>query len=321
LGIARGAGEIGLLRSSIAPDIRLFQYFIVLAEELNFRKAAERLFISQPVLSRQIRQLEKQLDVQLLTRSSRVTLTDAGQLFLDEARKTVAQADHAVKTAQRAAIGEIGEVRVGFIETAINSILSDIIARFRAKWPGVHLVLRTMPNANHIIVALGRTIDVGFSRLPLPDSTVRWESLIAEQLAVVLPVGHRLATRETVDLGELAQEQFISLSGQEQREHFDHLMWRCHLAGFHPRVIQNVDTLVAMLGLVSAGVGVGLGALSNQGLHREGVIFVPVTGETVSVIMVWSDAPNQPAVQRFLETARDIAAGRTRPTTASSGAA
>ena len=259
-------------------ELRHFKYFVGVAEELHFGRAAVRLGISQPPLSQQIRSLEAELGVELFERTSRrVRLTEAGRAFLDEARKTLAQVDHAVATARRADRGEIGELAIGFITSApLTPLLSTALFDFRTAYPAVHLDLAEMPRANQIERLAERTLDVGFIRgvePPLLPPTLVASMLLEEDILVAMRADHRLARRDTLGIADLSDEAFVLYESKLGSGFNEHLTRLCRTAGFEPRVVQEVGALATLLGLVAAGFGVTVLARSLAALHLEDLVY------------------------------------------------
>src|SRR3954453_15892050 len=192
-------------------ELRHLRYFVAVAEELHFGRAARRLQLAQPPLSRQIQGLEQELGVRLLERTKRhVELTPAGKVFLEHARKLLTEADHAVAAARRAARGEIGRLAIGFVGAATYSALPELLRVFHTRFPDVELVLYEMTSAHqHDALREGR-IEVGFVRPAIPDDTLARRVARGEPLVAALPAGHRLARRdEPIPLSDLAGEPFI----------------------------------------------------------------------------------------------------------------
>ncbi len=242
-------------------ELRHLRYFVRVASELHFGRAAEQLGISQPPLSQQIRLLEQELGVQLFERSSRkVRLTVAGRLFLEEARATLAQADHAVRVTRRAALGEIGELTIGLsASTLYVSIVSDALSLFRSRHPDVHLSVAELPTAAQRDAVAGGALDLGFVRsrnMPLlPDSVVA-ECIATDRMFVAMQRGHRLSNGDTpIDIADLAGELLIHYP--YDREGFLEDLHRLFdKANIRARFAQETHEMSTLLGLVSAGLGI-----------------------------------------------------------------
>jgi DNA-binding transcriptional LysR family regulator len=263
-------------------ELRHFRYFVGVAEELHFGRAAERLGISQPPLSQQIRALETELGVELLERTSRrVRLTEAGTVFLAEARKTLAQADHAVATARRADRGEIGELAIGFITSApLTPLVSTALFDFRQAYPAVHLDLTEMPCALQIERLADRSLDAGFIRgvepPVLPPSLVG-TMVLGEDILVAMRTDHRLASLADLSVVDLLDEAFVLYESKFGSGFNEHLTQLCRQAGFEPRVVQEVGALSTLLGLVAAGFGITVLARSLAALHLDNLVYLPLS--------------------------------------------
>ncbi|MBV9229224.1 MAG: LysR family transcriptional regulator, partial [Chloroflexi bacterium] len=191
-------------------ELRHLHYFIAVAEELHFGKAAERLQMAQPPLSQQIRQLEDELGVQLFYRTKRhVQLTEAGHVFLQEARQTLIQAEQAIVAARRAGRGELGRLAIGFVGSATSDILPTLIRGFQERYPEVELLLRELTTAQQVRALQDGRIHVGILRPPVHDDTLRIETLFKEPLIVALPERHPLSSQVQLPIEALAREHFI----------------------------------------------------------------------------------------------------------------
>ena len=247
-------------------ELRHLRYFVVLAEELHFGRAARRLGISQPPLSQQIQTLESVLGALLLARSNRrVELTQAGRAFLMEARATLEQAERAKAVVGRAQRGEVGEIKIGFTPSAaLIAPFSDTILTFRKRWPGVRLVLEERATVDQIDTMVAGRSQIGFIRSPgtpdLPDSIMALE-LYREPLVAFMRADHRLVggrKGHTIPLKELASEPFVFFPRGYGTTLYHQVMMLCRRAGFSPRIEQEAVANATILGLVAAGLGVSI---------------------------------------------------------------
>jgi DNA-binding transcriptional LysR family regulator len=300
-------------------ELRHLRYFVAVAEELHFGRAAKRLHIAQPPLSRQIRDLEREVGAPLFERLPRgVALTPAGRAFLPEARLTLAQAERAQRTAQRAAQGEIGRIRVGFAEAATYSaILPDVLGFFRMHLPSIGISLFEMDSLQQAEAFREGRIDLGILSNPPPDadSWLEVEAVYADPLIVALPHAHRLAGRTRLALGDLADEAFVLFPRSGRPALYDDTMAECRSAGFSPRVVQEAAGWHTIAGLVAAAVGVAFVPRSLAGLKRPGVIYRPARGLTVEMQMsaVWKHGERSPVRERFVTALRAVAHAHPRP--------
>lgn len=252
-------------------ELRHLRYFVVLAEELHFSRAAQRLGISQPPLSQQIRALELGLNARLFERTNRrVELTEAGRALLVEARATLDQAERAANIVGQAQRGEIGELKIGFAPSAplIAPFTATILA-FRKAAPGVRLVLNEQVTTQQIDALLERRLHVGFIRSPsvpdLPDAIAAIE-LYREPLSVFLRADHPLARHRAVPLKALAAEPFVFFPRSHGTSLYDQVLALCRKAGFIPRIDQEARGNATILGLVAVGLGVSILPASLRGI-------------------------------------------------------
>lgn len=294
-------------------ELRHLRYFVAVAEELHFGRAAQRLHIAQPPLSRQIRDLERELGTALFHRVARgVELTAAGRAFLPAARLTLAQADRAQRSAQRAAAGEIGRLRVGFIDPATYSgILPDVLGFFRMHLPNIGLSLFEMDSAQQEDALRDGLIDVGILQRPPPDAD-RWlrvEPVYTEALVAAFPHKHGLARRTRVALNDFAAEPVVLFPRPTDPVLYDGIIASCRHAGFSPRVVQEAAQWHTVAGLVAAGVGVAFVPRSLSGIRRPGVVFRGVRGLSVTMEMfaAWRKGDRSPVRERFVTALRAVA--------------
>ena len=298
-------------------ELRHLRYFVAVAEELHFGRAAERLRIAQPPLSRQIRDLEREVGTPLFERVARgVELTAAGRAFLPEARLTLAQAERAQRTAQRAARGEIGRLRVGFVEAATYSgVLPDVFGFFRMHLPDIGLSLFEMDSLQQTDAFREGRIDLGILYAPPPDAE-RWlrvERVYSEPLVAALPRTHRLATRTRLSLADLGEESFVLFPRPVAAELYDDIIARCRSAGFSPRVVQEAAGWHTLAALVGAGVGVSLVPRSLMQFERT-VVYLPVRDLSVDIALeaMWKRGDKSPVRDRFVTALRAVARARPR---------
>ncbi len=284
-------------------ELRHLRYFVMVAEELHFGRAAARLFIAQPPLSQQIQQLERELGVALFARTSRrVQLTPAGTAFLAEARQILVHLGAAADGARRAARGETGWLGIGFAASATYDLLPAVLHDFRAAFPDVALSLQELNAAEQASALREKVIHVGFARpyAPEPDAVVH--AVQREPFLAALPDTHLLTQSEFLRLGELANEPFISFPELPMPSYAEAVRRACEGAGFTPRVVQEVREMQTALSLVAAGFGVALLPSSVRHLHRDGVAYRPLeepAPRTELAVVSRLDDPS-PALQNFL---------------------
>lgn len=292
-------------------ELRHLRYFVAVAEELHFGRAAQRLGIAQPPLSQQIRALEEQIGALLLLRTKRhVELTAAGTVFLQEARKVLALTDQAVHAAQRAARGEIGKLEVGFVSGAVYGKVPSIFRLMRTRYPDVTLDLKNLSTEEQVEAIKAYRLDVGLIRPPLTDE----ESLVVhvigrEPLVVVLPRTHRLARQRKIPVEALAGEPFLQVPRHLARGFYDQFMHICAQAGFSPKTVQEAPTTQTIVSLVAVGMGVSIVPASLQSLQRTDVVYRPLgaPAPTTELAVILRPDDENPALQRFLEVIWEVA--------------
>jgi DNA-binding transcriptional LysR family regulator len=282
-------------------ELRHFRYFVALAEELHFGRAARRLHISQPPLSQQIAALEEEIGVPLLRRTSRtVELTEAGRRFLGEARETLAQARNAVALARRAAQGEVGRLQVGFVP--VCGVIPVAVRRYVMRYPDVRVSLRNQSSAEQLESIVRGTIDVGFVHGPVSVPGLECRTVETHALVAAIPTRHRLSSRRTIEWRALQGEPFIGFPRASAPAAYDVLMGRLREAGFDPNVVHETDSLLARLRMVGAGLGVALVPSYASRFPRHGVTLRPLgpPRAIAQIGLVHCPAHLTPAVARFM---------------------
>jgi DNA-binding transcriptional LysR family regulator len=255
-------------------ELRHLRYFVVVAEELNITRAAKLLQMAQPPLSQQIHQLEEELGVRLFHRSKRrIELTDAGQVFLEEARRTLVQAEHARRMAQRAQRREIGRLVMGFVSEATYDLLPLMLHAYRARFPGVEIVLREMTTMQQVQALQKGSIHLGMLRPPIPEAGLNLQIVRQEPFVMVLPPTTRFAADERLPLSALSEEPFVLFPRAISPGVYDQVISLCNQAGFSPIIVQEATELHTILGLVAVGIGVSLLPASVRLLRSQGVVY------------------------------------------------
>jgi len=288
-------------------ELRHLRYFVAVAEELHFHRAAERLHMSQPPLSQQIRALEGELGVQLLERNRRsVALTAAGAVYLHEAREILAAVDRAAEAARGVARGEEGRLALGFVGSAMHGALPGVLRAHRRAFPRVQLALTELPTAGQLEALLAGRIDVGVIRPPVREPGLAFETIHTEPFVVALPEDHALASRGEVALAELVEEPFVLLARREAPGLHESLGQGMADAGGVPSVVQEVREMQTVVGLVAAGLGVSLVPASVGADEHRGVAYRPISGTapTVELALAWRPDDRSPVLAAFLRTAR-----------------
>jgi len=290
-------------------ELRHLRYFVAVAEELHFGRAAARLNVAQPALSQQIKQLERELGALLLARTKRrVALTEPGRLFLAEARRTLAQAELAVEVARGAEAGEVGRLRIGYVDAALWGPLPEVIRIYRERFPRVTLVmLERLPAEQPTDVRRG-DVDLAIGPPPPTSAQVEVAPFTEEALTVALPAGHALAALEAISIGDLADEPWVLVPPRVPSQLRNATLSAAAAASFTPRVAQEARELDTLIALVSAGLGVTLVPASAARFPRPGVVFRPLIGEALSfrLVAVRRRGLAAPAVRSFLEVLREV---------------
>lgn len=286
-------------------ELRLARSFIAVAEEGHFARAAQRLHITQPALSRQIQQLERELGVRLLTRVGRAArLTVAGRVFLDHARRLLAMAEESAIAAKRASEGIVGRLIVGFVSPATYSVLPATFRAFRERAPDVALELRQLSSGAQAEALRAREIDVGLLHPPVEGAQPFGTRVIVDQpFVAALPARHPLANESSLRPEALGGEGFIIFPRRTGPGLYDRILSLCHAAGFSPRVVQEAEQMQTIVSLVAAEVGVALVPASIARSLRDGVRYLELEGTDVRATLsaCWRLDNENPAVDAFLE--------------------
>ena len=291
-------------------ELRTLRYFVTLAEELHFGHAARRLAITQPPLSIAIRGLEDELGVMLFARTRRhVALTHAGSTFLEQARGVLARANEAVQLAQAADRGEVGRLAIGFMSASIFTLLPAVLREFAVRHAGVRLELRELTLPQQVAELRAGNIHAGFVRPPVTDAELTFSPLLEEPLLVALPTGHALTAARRVRAARLAGEPFVMFQRSPGLVLHDLVLGFCLQQGFAPRVAQEASQTHAVVGLVSAGIGVALVPASAQEIRLRGVEFRPLAERSpaVGTGLAWRRDDASPVLRAFVETAGKVA--------------
>lgn len=290
--------------------IHLLRYFVVLAEELHFGRAAERLSITQPPLSSALKALEDELGVQLLQRNSKhVALTPAGAAFLAEARLVLDRLATARDTARAVAAGQRGRLDVGFTGSMIYRDMPRIVNTFGRRMPDIEVQLREMSSSEQTEALLHSQLDVGFlnaSALPAPLAALR---LCDDSFVCCLPKNHALARENSVQLKQLAHETFVMFARDVAPANHDNVIAVFNRAGIHPRTRHAARQWLTVVALVSAGMGVALVPATIARSSIAGAAFVPIRGQATHTVgaLAWREEPAPSAVlAAFLAVAREI---------------
>jgi DNA-binding transcriptional LysR family regulator len=292
-------------------ELRHLRYFVAVAEELSFTRAAQGLGISQPPLSAQIRQLEKELGSQLLRRRARgVELTSAGKLLLEEARLILKQVETAKTSVRRRARAETGRLIVGSAgATYFHPLIPEIIREYGKRFPDIVL----MPTASNTALLIARlrtgNVDIAFVRPPISDTSgLVLQPLVSEDSVVVLPKSHKLAGLASVALAELAREVFVMYPRELNPDSYDAIIVACRAAGFNPALGQEAPQIVAVIPLVAAGLGISIVPRSTTRILSHEVRYVPIKGHAppAEIRLAYRRQDASQAAKDFVAVARRL---------------
>jgi DNA-binding transcriptional LysR family regulator len=291
----------------MACDVRQMRYFVAVAQTLNFRRAAERLNVAQPAISRALRQLEDELGTPLMLRSNRrVELTEAGKVFLEGCRRSLASIDKTLEDTRRAREGEIGHLSIGYTDFAISGALPAIMQRFRGAHPDITVDLAHMVTITQLQALARGEIQVGFMTGPLAEPGLDRLTVQDERLVVVMAETNPLAELPAVPLARLAGEPFVIGQPAHWRHYLAHMTAVCQSAGFAPRIVQEAYNSEGIFGMIASNMGVTLYVECARNYFRKGLAIRPVadSDHRVPTLAAWNPGALTPALGRFVESLR-----------------
>lgn len=291
-------------------ELRQLRYFLAVADELHFGRAAARVRVAQPAVSQQIRRLETAVGTRLFDRNRReVRLTPAGTALRGFAQRAVDDVELGTRAAQRAAAGEIGHLTIGFLEAAAGTIVPQAVRQFRADRPDVDLTLRELGVAPQIEGLQSGRLDVGFLRPPIEADDLVLERLLDDDLAAAVPSNHRFAGRGSVAVKAIVGEPLVMLSREIVPGLYDQVLAICQEAGGTAEIAQEATSIQAVLGLVAAGLGIAMLPASVRQLSRIGIEFVAIRPRHRSTLFVATRREDRsPLVAPFIAAAHAAAA-------------
>lgn len=299
-------------RSSPSPlDLKLLRYFVAVAEELSLSRAARRLNISQPPLTRHIRFIEETVGAELFVRSAKgVELTSAGQVLLSDARNLIEMAQQTFLRARHAAMGEAGQITIGGFGAQMLDAVPKFLRQFREDHPGVAISLQTLNRPEQLDALRDQRIDAAFNRRGTYPEDIESELLSTERLVAALPSSDLLATRKQLALRELSGRSLI-VQGSGPRPNFtDALLAMCERGGFNVSGAQEVGDSLTAVALVAGGFGIALVSQSAMYLQLPGVVYVPISDATpgiADIVCIYRRGNSSPVLQMLL---RDLRAKR-----------
>jgi DNA-binding transcriptional LysR family regulator len=291
-------------------ELRHLRYFVAVAEELHVGRAAERLHIVQPALSRQIAALERELDLKLFDRAGgRIMLTEAGIALLEESLLILRRIDSAVAHTKAIARGDLGSLEIGFVGPAMWSVLPAILREYRERFPNVRFHVHETPIAEQLRRLRDGSLDVGFVRAFGYDEAIAFETVLREHFIVALPDDHPMASYDAVDLAALADEPFLMIRRVDSPAFHDRFIELCHSYGFTPQVVEEAVSMSA-LHMISAGIGIAVVTDSIASRPWPGLVFRPLTrpSRPVELAVAYLRDRESPTLTAFIETVRDVTA-------------
>jgi len=293
-------------------ELRHLRYFVAVAEEKHFTRAAERLGIGQPPLSQQIQQLERELGARLFRRLSRgVELTEVGEVFLIDARLTLEAAARAGENARRAARGELGALQIGFtVSASFHPFVPKVILGFRKTHPAVTLTLREGNSSELLNLVRDGRLDLAIVRPPARfHEELELEALFNEDMLIVLSASHRLSGSAALSLTDIAHEDFVLYARHTGPGVFDAIVAACQQAGFSPNVTQEAPQMSSTINLVAAGLGVSIVPAAIRSFRAEGVRYIPIRGIAphAPLSLAYRRFEQAPSILRFLDALRAAA--------------
>lgn len=292
-------------------ELRHLRYFVALAHELHYGRAAGQLRIAQPALSQQIIKLETELGVQLLERSSRrVRLTQQGSQLLEYAQRTLHDADALTHLAQKMSRGQAGLLRLGAISPATFKFLPSVLREFVKSSDGVDVSLHVMDTPQQVAAMLEDRLDVGLVRPWVQNELIFVEELFHERMLLAVSSDHPLAERNKVWIREFAQDPFVTYPRERGAGYYDLVVGICRRAGFYPHIRQELDEIYTILTMVAAGLGVAILPEPAVLLRIPGVTYLPLRDATAhaGVCLAWPAYKGSPLTTRFISTAKSVAA-------------
>jgi DNA-binding transcriptional LysR family regulator len=291
-------------------EMRQLKYFVAVAEELHFGRAAERLNICQPPLSQQIKNLEEELGAQLFHRKNKkISLTEAGVAFLQDAREILDKARYATEKVRGIARGVLGRISLGLVLPAMDTFVPDAIREFRLQNPMIEIQLLEMGTSAQLTALKAGDIHMGVMRLFQHDTKgLTIEKIVEEPYILAIPSGHRLESLDTIPLSSLDGEPLIFFPRRLHAKLHDRMIECLEAAGCNPVISQEATTKFASVALVAAGFGVALVPESTQKHMRSGVVYRNLSGDLpmVELSVVWQEQKTLPSLHNLIATIRNM---------------
>jgi DNA-binding transcriptional LysR family regulator len=289
-------------------ELRHLRYFIAVAEELHFGRAARRLNMTQPPLSQQIQELEKELGVPLLKRTNRrVELLYTGKVFLEQARRVLTEMEEAIHRTHRAHRCEMGWLEIGFCELASYHLLPSLLRTFRNRYPQIEIILHEIDSDEQLIQLRHQRIDLAFVQGNVQQPGITSKVLLRDPLMAVLPCDHELACKKSLSLQDLQKETLLLFPRKNQPDWYDAIIKFWHQAKLTPKISEISSNISTLIGMVSAGMGISLMPASIQKLRYEGVRLLPIEGKVPEQILsvAYRKEDLSSLIQVFMEVVDD----------------
>ncbi len=285
-------------------ELRHLHYFKAVAEELNFRKAADRLFISQPGLSRQIRQLEEELSVTLLDRDQRnVSLTAAGTYLKAEVDFLLNHLETIKGQLNQIQAGKIGELRIGFLGSASNQIIPRLMSKLNAHQPLVNVNLEELSNSLQVEMVQKDKLDIGFVRLNSVPDELEMKTIARDSFSLVVPKNHPITAVDFISMNQFKEESFVLFSSDYSNFYYDQIIGICRDAGFLPKIQHKSVHALTIFKLVESGLGVAIVPTSIQEGYEINVRFmeIPDIPQFTELVVIWKTGNRNPVLKQVLD--------------------
>jgi DNA-binding transcriptional LysR family regulator len=287
-------------------EIRQLRYFITVAEHLNFTEAARQLFVAQPAVSQQIKSLEKEIGITLFVRDKHsVNLTPAGKVFLNDAIDMLKRSEDAIKRARKADIGEVGELKIGFLNAPVRQFLPGLVKEFRRKYSQVQIRLNHYQTGQIAEKLRDDQVDIAFTMSFTPQDIAEWEykTLFSQPYCVFMNEEHPFSGKDRIRISDLADESFVMLERKESPQGYDHLFTLFANHGFLPNITAQTERIETVLMIVEAGLGIALlpKHLRVYGTPSLRYMEVEEWDHTVNIVAAWKKANPNPSIPLFLK--------------------
>ena len=290
-------------------DFKLIRFFVVLSEELHFGRAAHRLFITQPPLSKAIKQLEEELGLKLFERDSKhVVLTPVGEVMLIKAKEILLQARNTVAFANSIASGLTGRIEIGFTAIMLYRGLGKVIKRFNSEFPNIEVAFTETVSQRQLELVKGGNLDGGFINSPLAPVGLESFAVCFENYVACIPSDHRLAGSKKITLNALRDETLLVFARDASHAYHDHVRAMCTERGFQPRIRQFSGQILTLVAMVAAGFGITIVPEAVKKAGLKGVAFIPLTGSKIkpTAFFIWNPKRRTPGLKSFIDITREV---------------